>query len=115
MNVMMYYITIVFKMAGLSGKPLLVPSSIQYVINVVMPIPALLFVDRWGRRPTLLIGAALMATWLFANAGILAQYGTPQPNGFHGIREATTSVTGAASKAVIACSFLFVASFAPTW
>jgi len=115
MNVMMYYITYVFTMAGLKGNNLLVSSSIQYVINVVMTIPALLFVDRWGRRPTLLVGAALMMTWLFANAGILAVYGTPMPNGINGTREATTAVTGAASKAVIACSYLFVASFAPTW
>lgn len=55
MNVMMYYITYVFTMAGLTGNTLLVSSSIQYVINVVMTIPALLFVDRWGRRPTLLV------------------------------------------------------------
>ena len=61
MNVMMYYITYVFTMAGLTGSTLLVSSSIQYVINVVMTVPALLYVDRWGRRPTLLIGAALMA------------------------------------------------------
>jgi hypothetical protein len=64
MNVMMYYITYVFTMAGLSGNNLLVSSSIQYVINVAMTVPALLYVDRWGRRPTLLIGAVLMATWL---------------------------------------------------
>jgi MFS family permease len=115
MNVMMYYITYVFTMAGLKGNTLLVSSSIQYVINVVMTIPALLFVDRWGRRPTLLVGAALMATWLFANAGILGKYGVPRPDGIDGIREATTEVHGAASKAVIACSYLFVASFAPTW
>jgi MFS family permease len=102
-------------MAGLTGNTLLVSSSIQYVINVVMTVPALLFMDRWGRRPTLLVGAALMATWLFANAGILATKGTPEPNGVGGVREATTSVTGPASKAVIACSYLFVASYAPTW
>jgi len=56
-----------------------------------------------------------MAIFMFANAGILATKGTPEPNGIGGIREATTSVTGSASKAVIACSYLFVASFAPTW
>jgi len=65
MNVMMYYITYVFTMAGLKGNNLLVSSSIQYVINVVMTVPALLFMDRWGRRPTMMIGAALMATWMF--------------------------------------------------
>lgn len=103
-------------MAGLTGNTLLVSSSIQYVINVVMTIPALLFVDRIGRRPVLLVGAALMATWLFANAGILAVYGTdPGPEGVDNIKEASVRVTGAASKAVIACSYLFVASYAPTW
>ena len=115
MNVMMYYITYVFKMAGLTGDANLIASSIQYVINVAMTVPALLYVDRWGRRPTLLVGAALMMTWLFANAGLLATFGKYEPEGIDGTAAASTSVTGPASKAVIACSYLFVASFAPTW
>jgi MFS family permease len=102
-------------MAGLTGNTLLVSSSIQYVINVVMTIPALIWVDRIGRRPTLLLGSTLMMTWLFANAGILAVYSEPRPDGVGGIKEASMEVSGAASKAVIACSFLFVASYAPTW
>jgi hypothetical protein len=115
-HVQMYYISFVFQMTGLSGNNLLVSSSIQYVINVVMTIPGLLLVDRVGRRPLLLAGAAFMALWLFANAGILGAYGTyPGPGGVGGnAPEASTEVTGAASKAVIACSYLFVASFAPT-
>lgn len=64
MNVMMYYITYVFAMAGLTGNTLLVSSSIQYVINVVMTVPALIWIDRVGRRPTLLVGSTLMATWV---------------------------------------------------
>jgi len=35
--VMMYYITYVFTMAGL-GSDVLLPSSIQYIINVVMTV-----------------------------------------------------------------------------
>ena len=62
-----------------------------------------------------MIGATFMAIWMFANGGILAKYGVHRPDGIDGVREATTEVTGAASKAVIACSYLFVASFAPTW
>jgi len=116
MNVMMYYITYVFTMAGLTGSTLLVSSSIQYVINVVMTVPALLYVDRWGRRPTLLIGAALMAIWLFTNAGLLGSYGHyAGPKGVDNTPAASTKITGPPSKAVIACSYLFVASFAPTW
>jgi len=112
-----YYITFVFTMAGLTKNNLLLSSSIQYVINVVMTVPALLYVDRWGRRPTLLIGAALMMTWLFANAGILKAHGHyAGPGGVGGkTPEASWAVTGAASKGLIACSYLFVASYAPTW
>ncbi|KAL8718699.1 MAG: hypothetical protein Q9225_004200 [Loekoesia sp. 1 TL-2023] len=116
MNVMMYYITYVFLMAGVNGNANLVASSIQYVINVAMTVPALLFVDRWGRRPTLLVGATLMMIWLFANAGILASRGHwAGPNGVKNTPEASWEVTGPASKGVIACSYLFVASYAPTW
>lgn len=115
-NVMMYYITYVFKMAGLSENQLLLSSSIQYVINVVMTIPALIWIDRVGRRPALLVGSTLMATFMFANAGILAVYGKDTGvDGIGGVREASIKVSGPASKAVIACSYLFVASFAPTW
>ncbi|KAL8734621.1 MAG: hypothetical protein Q9181_003137 [Wetmoreana brouardii] len=116
MNVMMYYITYVFLMAGIKGNANLVASSIQYVINVAMTVPALLYVDRWGRRPTLLVGSTLMMTWLFANAGILASKGHwAGPEGVQHTKEASWEVAGAASKAVIACSYLFVASYAPTW
>jgi len=117
MNVMMYYITDIFSMAGYSGNANLVASSIQYVINVVMTIPALLWIDKWGRRPLLLVGSVLMMTWLFAEAGLLATYGdhVPEVGGNPQIRILIPPENKAAAKAVIACSYLFVASFAPTW
>jgi len=118
MNVMMYYIVYIFDMAGYSGNANLVSSSIQYVINMIMTIPALIFIDRWGRRPLLLIGAALMMTWLFATAGLLATYSIAQPDGVDGNPNVTIRIPSSnkhAAKAVIACSYLFVASFAPTW
>ena len=112
---MMYYINYVFLMAGLTGNTNLVASSIQYVINVLMTVPALLFVDRWGRRPTLLVGSTLMMTWLFANAGLLATYGHYVPGGVEGQQAAKWTVSGPPATAVIACTYLFVASYAPTW
>ncbi|KAK3312650.1 general substrate transporter [Apodospora peruviana] len=116
MNVMMYYITYVFTMAGLAsddGTGVLLPSGIQFVINVVMTVPALLWMDRWGRRPTLLIGAFFMCLWLCVNAGLFATYGKPA-TGNHNAA-VSMSITGAPAKAVIASTYLFVASFAPTW
>ncbi|PVH76940.1 sugar transporter [Cadophora sp. DSE1049] len=111
-----HYITYVFAMAGLKGNNMLVSSSIQYVINVVMTIPALIWIDRWGRRPMFLIGALLMMTWLFINAGVMATYGHAAPKGgLNGIAAESWIMEGAPAKVVIACSYLFVASFAPTW
>lgn len=113
MNVMMYYITYIFTMAGL-GSNVLLPSSIQFIINVVMTVPALIFVDRWGRRPTMLIGAFLMMTWLVINGALLGRYSVPPEPAFSNAAE-SMSITGAPAKAVIACTYLFVASYAPTW
>jgi MFS family permease len=80
-----------------------------------MTVPALIYVDRWGRRPTLLIGAVLMLTFLATNAGLLATYGkVPYQHQFNNAAE-SISITGAPAKAVIACTYLFVASYAPTW
>ncbi|KUJ13103.1 sugar transporter [Mollisia scopiformis] len=116
MNVMMYYITYVFSMAGLTGNNMLVSSSIQYVINVVTTVPALLWADKWGRRPMFLVGAVLMMTWLFINAGVMAMYGHAAPaGGLNGIAAESWVMEGKPAKVIIAMSYLFVASYAPTW
>ncbi|KAL2221957.1 general substrate transporter [Thermoascus aurantiacus ATCC 26904] len=116
MNVMMYYITYVFAMAGLKGNNLLVSSSIQYVINVFCTVPALLWVDRWGRRPTLILGAIGMLTFMYANGAMLAVYGQPAPpGGVNHIKAVSWQISGAPSRGVIACTYLFVASFAVSW
>ncbi len=57
-------------MAGLKGNNVLLSSSIQYVINVFTTVPALVWMDKWGRRPMFLYGAMFMAIFMFANAGM---------------------------------------------
>jgi MFS family permease len=110
------YITYVFGMAGLTGDINLIASSIQYVINVLMTIPALIYMDRWGRRPMFVFGAILMSVWMFTNAGLMASYGhAAPPGGLNNVAEQSWEITGAPSRAVIACTYLFVASYAPTW
>jgi MFS family permease len=103
-------------MTGLTGSANLVASSIQYVINVFMTIFALVFIDRWGRRWPLLIGATLMATFMYANAALFAVHGhAAPPGGLNDTPEESWVIGGATGKAVIACTYLFVASYAPTW
>ncbi|KAG0088904.1 hypothetical protein BGZ93_010137 [Podila epicladia] len=67
MNVAMYYIVFIFQGAGLTGEDTnLLASSIQYVLNVLMTIPAILFIDRWGRRPILLaVSLSTASNWAF--------------------------------------------------
>ncbi len=43
-----------------------------------MTVPALIWMDTWGRRPTLLVGAFFMGLWLSINAGLFATYSTPR-------------------------------------
>ena len=74
----------------------------------------MLYIDRWGRRPTLLVGAALMATFMYANAGILADHGVVVPGGINRVAEQSIKVSSALAKGLIAYTYLFVASFVPT-
>lgn len=111
----MYYIGYVFGMAGYTGNATLLASSIQYIINVVMTLPALVWQDHWGRRNTMLVGAVLMCTFMFANAGILGAHAEILPMDERASPEQSMSVTGSAAKGLIACTYLFVASYAPTW
>lgn len=115
-NAMMYYIVYIFQMAGLSGNANLLASSIQYIINVAMTVPALMFVDRWPRRRLMMAGSFLLAVFLFTQAGLMASYGHAVPGGLDGAPTVTWVVTHSrASKAIIACSYLFIATYAPTW
>jgi Sugar (and other) transporter. len=109
-------ITYIFGMAGLSGNSNLVASSISSVINVVMTIPALLLMDRIGRRPLLIGGSISLTIWWTICAGLMGGYGAPAPlGGLNHIAEVSWLITGSPAKVVIACSYLIVASFAPTW
>ncbi|KAI0015130.1 general substrate transporter [Xylariomycetidae sp. FL0641] len=114
MNVMMYYISYVFTMAGIGSD--LLPSGIQYIINVGLTVPALIWMDKWGRRPTMLVGAFFMCLFMALNAGLFAVYSRPATPEDHFDTDAISMViAGAPGKAVIASTYLFVASYAPTW
>ena len=113
-----YYIVYVMQGAGVTSVLLI--SSIQYIINVVMTLPAIIFIDRWGRRPTLIIGATLMCFWLFLVGGIMGRFGEDGTvsNTTTWVYDSLTiwlsfSIIGnpSASNAVTACSYLFVASY----
>ncbi|KAJ2957366.1 hypothetical protein NQZ79_g6916 [Umbelopsis isabellina] len=61
-NAIIYYAPTIFQSIGLSGTSVpLLATGIVGVVNVLCTIPAVLFVDQFGRRKTLLCGAFFMA------------------------------------------------------
>ncbi|KAF8805033.1 general substrate transporter [Phlegmacium glaucopus] len=113
MNIMMYYIVYVFEGAGLTGRRSnLIADSVQYVLNVAFTVPAIIYIDKWGRRPMLLVGTLLMGFWMFLVGGIQARFG--EWSNASGSNVWVIADNQAATKAVIVCSYLFVCSFAIT-
>jgi len=113
MNVMMYYIVYVFQGAGLTGRRSnLIADSVQYVLNVAATVPAIIYIDKWGRRPMLLIGTVMMGFWLFLVGGLQGRFG--QWGEIDGSRIWVISGHQSATNAIIVCSYLFVCSFAIT-
>ncbi|KAI0908754.1 general substrate transporter [Ustulina deusta] len=113
MNIMMYYIVYIMEGAQIASP--LTTASIQYVINVLLTLPAILYLDKFGRRPALIVGAFFMMIFLFVSGALQAVYG--QPNDGTGDKDITWIVKGkpAVSKGIVAASYLFVATFATTW
>lgn len=100
------------------GSPLLT-ASIQYILNVVLTVPAILYLDRVGRRPALLTGSFFMMSFLFIIGAIQALAG--QPNTALTKTPENKNTTWiiyhnkSASYAIVAMTYLFVCTFATTW
>ncbi|CCM06493.1 uncharacterized protein FIBRA_08762 [Fibroporia radiculosa] len=115
MNILMYYIIYVFEGAGLTGRRAnLIADSVQYVLNVALTVPAIIYIDKWGRRPMLLTGTMLMGFWLMLVGGLQGHFG--HWGEVEGAQSRVWVLTGNdhATKAIIVCSYLFVCSFAIT-
>lgn len=98
---------------GDSQEATLLASGINYVVNVVMTIPAILYVDKWGRRYTMIFGALGMSLFLWVVGGLLSRghYVINPTTGRYQVQDlGTTTANG-----IVACVYLFVACFATTW
>lgn len=70
-NVAMYYAPRIFESMGAVRDSSMLQSVIMGLVNVIFTVVAILTVDKWGRKPLLIIGSAGMAIGMFA-IGILA-------------------------------------------
>ena len=76
-------------------------------------VPAIIYIDKWGRRPLLLIGTMFMGFWLFLVGGLQGFYGEWGTDD-DGDRVWLINGHKSATMGVIVCSYLFVCSFAIT-
>ncbi|RDB14660.1 Sugar transporter STL1 [Hypsizygus marmoreus] len=65
-NVISYYAPRVFEQAGWIGREAILMTGVNAIIYVLSTLPPWYLVDRWGRRPILLSGAAVMSVALAA-------------------------------------------------
>ena len=116
-NAILYYVSYIFLMAELTGNISLMAAGLQYGINVAFALPAVLFLDKMGRRPALLLGSFLMMIFLYATAATMATNGHYVPGGLNGIQAVLWVINDNApnaQRAVIACTYLLVASYSFT-
>lgn len=60
-NAVLYYAPLMFQNMGASADSALLQTIIVGVANIVFTLIALVTVDRWGRKPLLILGGAVMA------------------------------------------------------
>ena len=81
-NVIFYYSSVLWQAVGFSTTDSLIVTVITSLTNVVTTFVAILFIDRIGRKPLLLIGSVVMTltlgsmSWVFAGAAVVN--GAPQ-------------------------------------
>jgi SP family sugar:H+ symporter-like MFS transporter len=90
-NVIFYYSSILWRAVGFSERDSLLITVITGVVNIVTTVIAIATVDRFGRKPLLLIGSIGMTVTLgtlalvFGNAAINPATGNPTLTGTSGI------------------------------
>lgn len=75
-------------------------------------IPAVIYIDRWGRQLMFIVGTLLMRLWLSVVGGLQGRFGDWSIVDGH--RVWVINGHQAATKAIIVCSYPFVSSFAIT-
>lgn len=114
-NSVMYYAPEIFKQAGLNDQGAsLLATGINGFVLILATIPAILYIDKLGRRFVLMIGAILMTL------SMLIMGGTMGVHGYTHFNETTGAVqviipNRTASSVIICFVYVFVASFAFSW
>jgi sugar porter (SP) family MFS transporter len=103
-NAILYYAPTIFNGLGLSSNSVsLLATGVVGIVMFIATIPAVMYVDSWGRKPVLVTGAIGMAACHFIIAAIVASFSDNWP-----------AHQGAAWAAVVMV-WLFVIHFGYSW
>ncbi|KAI8137384.1 general substrate transporter [Fennellomyces sp. T-0311] len=103
-NALIYYAPKIFQSVGLTGDTVsLLATGVVGIINFVMTIPTVLFLDHFGRKPMLLTASAFMTCCMVIIAVITGLFSDDWPN--H-TREGWVAVVFV---------YIFIANFAYSW
>lgn len=69
-NVALYYAPRIFESMGAAKDASMLQTVVMGLINVIFTVVAILTVDRWGRKPLLMVGSIGMAVSMFAIAAL---------------------------------------------
>jgi SP family xylose:H+ symportor-like MFS transporter len=69
-NVALYYAPRIFESMGAAKDASMLQTVVMGFINVIFTVVAILTVDRWGRKPLLMVGSIGMAVGMFAIAAL---------------------------------------------
>jgi MFS transporter, SP family, sugar:H+ symporter len=106
-NVIFYYSNVLWEAVGFSEEDSFVITVITSVVNILTTLIAIASVDRFGRRPLLLIGSVGMAVTLGTMAVI---FGTAPLND-----EGAPVLSGATGPIALIAANLFVVAFGMSW
>jgi len=74
-NAILYYAPSIFQSLGLTGDTVsLLATGVVGIVMFIATIPAVLYIDKWGRKPILISGAFIMATCHIIVAILTSQF-----------------------------------------
>ncbi|KAI8977926.1 general substrate transporter [Pilobolus umbonatus] len=116
MNSIMYYAPTIFKQAGIADtSATLIASGVNGVLNVLATIPAIMFLDRLGRRFVLMSGALFMGTTMILCGIVMGSTSRVYYDESVGENAVDMSGNTSASYFCIVMIYFFVAGFAYSW
>lgn len=115
-NSIMYYAPLIFKQTGIAdNSATLIASGVNGVLNMLATIPAILFLDKLGRRKTLMCGALFMGISMLLCGIVMGACGEVYWDDVEGKYNIYMGNNIHASYFSIVMVYFFVAGFATSW